>query len=247
VTQQASCVLSNVSRTFRSSRGTREALVDVSLSVEAGRTLPVIGESGAGKSTLARLICGLDRPTSGQVLIDGAPTLVRSGAPHRVQMVFQDPKDALNPKLTIAESVAEPLRRRPRAERERRVEEFLSRVGIDADRRHQRPLRFSGGQLQRVVLARALAADPRLLICDEPTSALDVSVQAQIINLLLDVQQQQRFACILVTHDLQVAKVLADDVLVLRRGRVEEMAPADAFFDGPATAYGRSLLEATAS
>ena len=161
-------------------------------------------------------------------------------------MVFQDPREALNPFLSIGQSVGEPLRRLGGDERRQRVAASLSRVGLDPARAGERPAAFSGGQLQRVVIARALAPAPKVLVCDEPTSSLDVSVQAQIVNLLLQLQAELGFACVLVAHDLTVARVLADDVLVLRRGVVVEQTSASSFFAEPQADYSRSLLGAVA-
>jgi ABC-type glutathione transport system ATPase component len=222
-----------------------KVLDNISLQLEPGKTLAVVGESGAGKSTLARLIAGLELPQNGEVLLDGVAPRPRSGSPSPVQMVFQQPAEALNRYLCIGSSVAEALGRVPRAARRARVEELLGQVGIDPLRAGEKPRTFSGGQLQRIVLARALAAEPKLLLCDEPTSALDVRVQAQIVNLILGLQQTQGFSCIVVTHDLGVARVLADDVLVLRDGAVVEREGNEAFFGGPRHAYSQALLEAT--
>ncbi|MEU0466419.1 ATP-binding cassette domain-containing protein [Amycolatopsis sp. NPDC006131] len=197
----------------------REALAEITFSVERGRTLAIVGESGAGKSTLVRCIAGLETPTAGETLIHGAPHACRAGRVSPVQMVFQNPSDALDSMRSVGSSIAEPLRGRSRAARRARVAELLSLVGINPARAKDRPRSFSGGQLQRIVIARALAPEPSVLLCDEPTSALDVSVQAQIINLLLKLQKEHGFAAIVVTHDLAVAKVLADDVLVLRHGK----------------------------
>ncbi|HZV72189.1 MAG TPA: ATP-binding cassette domain-containing protein [Conexibacter sp.] len=224
----------------------REVLRDVGFTLEAGRTLAVVGESGAGKSTLSRLVAGLELPTSGRVRVAGVAPTVRYGAVSPVQMVFQHPTEALNRFLSVGASVAEGLRRLPRRERAAYVAALLEQVGIDPSRARERPKTFSGGQLQRIVTARALAAEPKLLLCDEPTSALDVSVQAQIVNLLLALQERNGFACLLVTHDLGVARVLADDVLVLRDGEMVELAPADDFFAGPSTPYAQELLRTTA-
>jgi ABC-type glutathione transport system ATPase component len=235
-----------LTREYRNRGVTARVLDAVSVEVGAGRTLAVVGESGAGKSTLARLICGLDRPTAGTVRVAGRDPAPRSGAPSPVQLVFQNPIDALNPFLAIGRSIGEPLRSSPRERRQARIAELLQRVGIDPERAGQRPAAFSGGQLQRIVLARALAASPQVLVCDEPTSALDVSVQAQIVNLLLELQAAMGFACVLVTHDLAVVRVLAHDVLVLRHGRTVEVAPADRFFAAPREEYSRSLLDAVA-
>jgi ABC-type glutathione transport system ATPase component len=244
--EAAGAVLSgrSVGRVFRRRGVSRVALVDVSFDLAPGRTLAVVGESGAGKTTLSRLVAGLDRPTSGSILVEGSPPRLRGGVPSPVQMVFQDPKEALNPFLSVGRSVGEPLRGLPAAERQARVAESLERVGLDPRRARQRPAAFSGGQQQRIVIARALAASPKILVCDEPTSALDVSVQAQIINLLLELQSSLGFACVLVTHDLSVVRVLADDVLVLRNGHVVEYADAESFFEQPRHEYSQSLLGA---
>lgn len=238
-------LVEHVSHAYPGKGGPHRVLDDVSFTVERGRTLAVVGESGAGKSTLSRLIAGLERPTSGRIEVDGVVPRPRFGRASPVQMVFQQPTEALNRMLSVGASIAEGMGRVPRAERAERVAELLEQVGISPSRSGERPRAFSGGQLQRIVMARALAAEPALLLCDEPTSALDVSVQAQIVNLLLKVQEQARFACVLVTHDLGVARVLADDVLVLRDGAVVELAPADQFFASPSAAYSRQLLELT--
>jgi peptide/nickel transport system ATP-binding protein len=230
---------------YRRRGGRLRALDGVSFELRRGETLAVVGESGAGKSTLVRLLAGFERPAEGAVEVDGAAPVLRAGAISPVQVVFQHPAEALNPYASIGRSVAEPLRKLPAAERRRRVAELLEQVGLDPARVDARPSAFSGGQLQRVVLARALASDPAVLVCDEATSALDVSVQAQIANLVMELQAQRGFACLLVTHDLGLAHVLADDVLVLRDGRAVELSPAPEFFAGPSSAYARDLLAAT--
>lgn len=231
-------------RVYRSRGQERVALADVSFSVAAGKTLAVIGESGAGKSTLSRLLVGLERPTQGSVLVNGTPPRPRPGKPSAAQLVFQSPIEAVSPYLTIGATVAEPMKATPRRLRRGRVEELLEAVGLDKSYWSRRPRTMSGGQLQRVVLARALAAEPSILVCDEPTSALDVSVQAQIVNLLLRMQSEYGWGCVWVTHDLAVARVVANDVVVLRHGRVLEHAPNDQFFGATRDAYSRSLLAA---
>jgi ABC-type dipeptide/oligopeptide/nickel transport system ATPase subunit len=241
-----SLVVDGVSHSYGRGAAKRRVLSDVSFALRAGATLAVVGESGAGKSTLARIVAGLETPSRGRVEVDGRRVEIRSGTRSPVQMVFQDPVQALNRFTSIGTSVAEPLRDLPRRRRRSEVARRLDEVGIAPARMDQPPHAFSGGQLQRVVLARALAGRPEVLVCDEPTSALDVSVQAQIINLLLERQSAEGFACILVTHDLGVARVLADDVLVLRHGAMVELAAADDFFGRPSSEYSRQLLRSTA-
>jgi len=235
-----------VRRDFQHRGGSRTALEDVSFKLHERKTLAVVGESGAGKSTLARLIAGLDTPTAGSIRVRGSQPKIRPGTLSPVQMVFQQPKEALNPFLSVGRSIAEPIRRLPKSERNGRVAQAMERVGLAPDRAGWRPSRFSGGQLQRIVIARALTAQPSVLLCDEPTSALDVSVAAQIINLILELQASDGFACLLVTHDLSVVRTLADEVLVLRGGRVVEHGVADGFFAGPKHEYSRALLESVA-
>jgi ABC-type glutathione transport system ATPase component len=225
-------------------RSPRPAVRSVSFAVDQASTLAIVGESGAGKSTLCRMLVGLERPDAGQIALDGQPVAVRPGRVSRLQMVFQDPFSALNPLRSVGWSIAEPLRGLSRAQRRAEAGRLLALVGIDAGRAGERPVTFSGGQLQRIALARALAARPRVLVCDEPTSSLDVSVQAQVLNLILRLQDEAGFACVLVTHDLGVVRVLADDVLILRGGEAVEHAAADDLFAGPTHEYTRSLLAA---
>ena len=243
----ACVVAENLTKVYRSGHRLVRALDEVSFEVQAGQTLAVIGESGSGKSTLTRLITGLELPTTGRILINGAPALLRSGHPASAQLIFQDPAGSLNPYRKVWKSVAEPLRHLNRRARRSAAAEMLVRVGIDRDRHEDRPGRFSGGQLQRIAIARALVARAEVLLCDEPTSALDVSVQAQILNLLRELQREIGFTCVFVTHDLAVAQVVADHILVLRDGRVREMAGAGEFFAGPRDPYSRALVASTGS
>ncbi len=234
-----------LTRHYRVGNRLVRALEDVSFEVARGETLAVIGESGSGKSTLTRLITGLERPTTGTIAVSGTTPQLRPGRPAAAQLVFQDPAGSLNPYRKVWKSVAEPLRREKRDRRRDLATQMLARVGIEAARASVRPGRLSGGQLQRVAIARALVSKSSVLVCDEPTSALDVSVQAQILNLLQDLQAEIGFTCIFVTHDLAVAQVVADQVLVLRHGRVCEMGAAKSFFAGPRDPYSVALLEAT--
>lgn len=231
-----------LTKVYRSGQRQVPALDGVSFEVRAGQTLAVIGESGSGKSTLARLITGLETPTSGSISINGEPARLTPGRASDVQLVFQDPVGSLNPHRKIWKSAAEPLHHLARGARRAAVTEMLARVGIDPDRLGDRPGRFSGGQLQRIAIARALVARAGVLLCDEPTSALDVSVQAQILNLLRELQLEIGFTCVFVTHDLAVAQVVGDHVLVLRAGQVREYASASEFFAGPRDPYSRSLV-----
>ncbi len=236
----------DLTKVYRSGHRQVRALDGVSFQVRSGETLAVIGESGSGKSTLTRLMTGLETPTSGAILVNGEPARLQPGRTGDVQLVFQDPAGSLNPHRKVWKSAAEPLHHLRRDARRAVVVEMLTRVGIDAERLGDRPARFSGGQLQRIAIARALVARARVLLCDEPTSALDVSVQAQILNLLRELQREIGFTCVFVTHDLAVAQVVADHVLVLRSGQVREHAPAAEFFADPRDPYSQSLVAVAA-
>jgi oligopeptide/dipeptide ABC transporter ATP-binding protein len=232
----------------------RVSAVDrVSLQLRRGEALGVVGESGCGKSTLARLLVGLERPDSGTLRVDGVD--LGRGFRHggralrrRVQMIFQDPFLSLNPRLTVAELVAEPLivhrLAGDRAERRRRIGELLEHVGLSAAAMNRYPHQFSGGQRQRIGIARALAAEPEVLICDEPVSALDVSVQAQVVNLLRNLQQQHDIALLFIAHDLSVVQHIADRVAVMYLGRIAETGCAAEVYARPAHPYTQALLSA---
>jgi len=223
-----------------------DVLKDVSLDLSAGETLGLVGESGSGKSTLARLSLGLHRPTSGQVLFDGAPLDRRSRRRLRGQrqVVLQTPQWSLNPRLRCGTSIAEPLAvegTKQRPTRQADVQTLLERVGLPSGVAARYPHELSGGQQQRVAIARALATQPRLLVLDEIVSALDVSVQAQILNLLRDLQRAQQFAALFISHDLAVVRYVAHRVAVLYGGRLMELAPAEAFYSSSAHPYSRAL------
>jgi len=231
-------------------RAERHALAGVDLTVGAGDTLGIVGESGSGKSTLARILLGLDRATRGTVTFGGRP--VAPGRPHElrwfrrdVQIVFQDPLSSLDPRMRVADIVAEPLVGLDVADaREHRIADVLSSVGIDPDTRHRYPHEFSGGQQQRIAIARALAPHPKMLVADEPVSSLDVSVRAQILDLLRDLVEQFRLSLVLVSHDLGVIHTLCERVLVLHDGTVVEEGATDEVFAEPADPYTRRLLAA---
>ncbi|MGF1551358.1 MAG: dipeptide ABC transporter ATP-binding protein [Paracoccaceae bacterium] len=224
---------------------------DVSLAVRRGRTLGIVGESGSGKSTVARCVVRLIDPTEGRIRVRGEDisTLSRRALkPHRrhVQIVFQDPNRSLNPRITVGESVIEgPLNYgTPRAEAMERARELMRLVGLPADSVRRYPHEFSGGQRQRIAIARALAMEPSVLVADEAVSALDVSVQAQVLELLDEVQRRLGVALLFITHDLRVAAQICDDIAVMQKGRIVEYGPASEVLTAPREDYTRSLLEA---
>ncbi|MEU5259603.1 dipeptide/oligopeptide/nickel ABC transporter ATP-binding protein [Amycolatopsis sp. NPDC021455] len=206
----------------------------VNFVVRQGETLGLLGESGSGKSTIGHAVVGLVRPSAGQVLFRGedithAPARRRRELGRHVQIVFQDPHGSLNPSRTIGSTLAEPLRavrKLPRRAAEARVAEVLARVGMPRAAASRYPGAFSGGQLQRIAIARALVLEPELVVCDEPTSALDLSVQAQILNLLLDLQQQLGLSYLFISHDIDVVRFVCHRTVVLRGGRIVEQGPA---------------------
>ncbi|MFF8535191.1 dipeptide ABC transporter ATP-binding protein [Streptomyces sp. NPDC015532] len=227
-------------------RGKRRfaAVDDVSLSVRRGETLGVVGESGSGKTTLGRMLVGLLEPTAGVVRHEGRE---QSGVRPSVQMVFQDPVSSLNPRRSVGESIADPLRARGERDEGRirgRVRELLERVGLDGAHYDRYPHEFSGGQRQRVGIARALAAEPRAIVCDEPVSALDVTTQAQVVALLGELQRELGLALVFVSHDLAVVRQVSDHVAVMRRGRLVEYGPAGEVYESPRDPYTRQLLAA---
>lgn len=227
------------------------AVDGVDLAVTKGEALGLVGESGCGKTTLGRMIAGILPPSDGTVAIAGQPVMSGGATPRktttRVQMVFQDPFASLDPRMRIGDTLSEgPVHHGlvPRAEARAYVRGWLTRVGLDPDYADRYPHQFSGGQRQRIAIARALAANPDFIICDEPTSALDVSVQAQVLNLMRDLQDQFGLTYLLITHNLAVVKHMADDVGVLYLGRLGETAPARELFARPRHPYSRMLLEA---
>jgi dipeptide transport system ATP-binding protein len=232
---------------------TVKALAGASFKLEAGKTLAVVGESGCGKSTLARLVTMIEPPTGGHLRIEGTDISGADAARLRelrrtVQIVFQNPYGSLNPRQKIGSILEEPLvinTKLPAAERRERALAMLQRVGLRPEHYGRYPHMFSGGQRQRIAIARALMLEPRILVLDEPVSALDVSIQAQILNLLADLQEQSGLAYVFISHDLSVVRFVADDVMVMYLGRPVEIAPVEAIFARPQHPYTRALLSAT--
>jgi oligopeptide transport system ATP-binding protein len=226
------------------------AVDDVSFAIEEGETFGLVGESGSGKTTTGRCILRLIEPTSGSIVFRGTDVLALSprqlrDARRQMQIVFQDPSSSLNPRMRVRQIVEEPLvvhRVGDRASRRSRVLELLRLVGLDAAHLERYPHEFSGGQRQRIGLARALALRPSLLVLDEPVSALDVSVQAQVVNLLLDLQAQLRLTYLFIAHDLRLVEHICQRVAVMYRGRIVELGPTDMLFRAPRHAYTRALL-----
>ncbi|MET0517703.1 MAG: oligopeptide/dipeptide ABC transporter ATP-binding protein [Burkholderiaceae bacterium] len=230
------------------------AVDGIDFTIERGRTLALVGESGCGKSTVARLLVGLYAPTRGQVLFDGddaAKTLASGQAlalRRRMQMIFQDPYASLNPRWQVQDIIAEPLREhgliKGGTQLRSRVAELLQQVGLSAADREKFPHQFSGGQRQRISIARALATEPEFLVCDEPTSALDVSVQAQVLNLMKDLQRRQGLTYLFISHNLAVVRHVADQVGVMYLGRLVEVADKAELFGRARHPYTRMLLDA---
>ena len=238
---------------FKTQRGTLHAVDDVNLSIRRGKTLGIVGESGCGKSTIGRVILQLLRPTAGEVIFDGRDITRLRGRELRLlrkemQMIFQDPFSSIDPRKTVNQTISEPVKVhgiiRDRAAREERVLELMQTVGLAERLINSYPHELDGGRRQRVGIARALAVEPRFIVCDEPVSALDVSIQAQILNLLKHLQQQMGLTYIFITHDLSVVNHFSDDIAVMYLGQVVELAPAEELFANPLHPYTQALLSA---
>ncbi len=238
---------------FRS-RGTFAAVDGVGFEIAPGETLALVGESGSGKSTTARAILNLVKPRSGTIMLDGERIDGLSNArmrSHRrkMQMVFQDPTSSLNPRMTIAQVLTEPMaifQLREKSQRRAAAQQLLEQVGLNADDIDRWPHEFSGGQKQRIAIARALAVQPKLLVCDEPTSALDVSVQAQIVNLFLTLRKELGLAYLFITHDLELARHIADRTAIMKAGKIVELRATQELFAKPQHEYTKELLAAGA-
>lgn len=238
-----------VRRGFFREKATVKALDGASFEVRAGRTLAVVGESGCGKSTLARLVTMIEQPTSGRLLIDGKPVDRATPELRRaVQIIFQNPYGSLNPRQKIGFILEEPLALNTTdtpARRREKAEAMMQKVGLRPEHYDRYPHMFSGGQRQRIAIARALMLNPKILVLDEPVSALDVSIQAQVLNILVDLQRELGLTYLFISHDLSVVRHLADEVMVMYLGRPVEYRDAAAIFDNPEHPYTAALLSAT--
>jgi oligopeptide transport system ATP-binding protein len=237
------------------SRETRfvRAVDGVSLRVRRGQTLGLVGESGCGKSTFGRLVLRLIEPTFGRIVYDGRDIVPLSQSAmrplrRRMQIIFQDPYSSLNPRMTVRQIIAEPIEihdlAKTKSEADRRIAELLEKVGLRAEAMNRYPHEFSGGQRQRIGIARALAVEPEFIVCDEPISALDVSIQAQIVNLLLDLQDQLGLSYLFISHDLSIVRHVSHRVAVMYLGRIVEQGPPDDIYEAPLHPYTHALLSA---
>ena len=245
--------VSHLKKYFKTDAGLLHAVDDVSFTVPAGSTIGVVGESGCGKSTLGRAVLRLLEPTEGSILFEGqelvgaSPQVLKKIRPH-MQMIFQDPYASLNGRMTVQQLIAEPLivnkTCKNRREIEEKVKEIMEVVGLSERLTYTYPHELDGGRRQRIGVARALVLGPKFIVCDEPVSALDVSIQAQILNLLMDLQEERHLTYMFITHDLSVVKHISDRIMVMYLGKCVEEATADLLFENPAHPYTRALLAA---
>ena len=238
---------------FKTRKGMVHAVDDVDMTILHGKTMGVVGESGCGKSTLGRTILNILPPTAGEVLFDGEDVTKYNAKQmkafkSRAQIIFQDPYSSVSPRMTVAEAIAEPLivsgEWKNRAERDKRVTELMNTAGLAQRVYNAYPHELDGGRLQRVGIARALALNPDFIVCDEPVSALDVSIQAQILNLLMDLQDEMGLTYMFITHNLAVVKHISDDIMVMYLGKCVERAPTEELFANPKHPYTKALLSA---
>ena len=243
----------NLKKYFKTPKGMLHAVDDVNISIEKGKTLGVVGESGCGKSTLGRVVLNLLEPTSGQVFIDGQEMYKLHGAAQktmrmRAQMIFQDPYSSLNPRMSVSEIIAEPLIANKlmtdKREIQGRVEQLMETVGLAQRFINAYPHELDGGRRQRIGVARALAVNPDFIVCDEPVSALDVSIQAQILNLMMDLQDSIGLTYMFITHDLSVVKHISDEIAVMYLGQCVERVSSKELFVNPMHPYTQALLSA---
>ena len=245
----------NLKKYFPTPRGLLHAVDDVTFTIEKGKTLGVVGESGCGKSTLGRTIIHLQESTAGKIFLEGKPVNNLKGkalreAREQMQIIFQDPYSSLDPRKTAEQTIREPLqvaRKYSKAEIEEKTTELMELVGIDERLRKAYPHELDGGRRQRIGIARALALDPKFVVCDEPVSALDVSIQAQVLNLLKKLQQDRGLTYMFVTHDMSVVRHISDDICVMYLGQVVEKCPSRELFKNPLHPYTKALLSAIPS
>lgn len=245
--------VNHLKKYFKTNKGTLQAVDDISFTLDAGKTLGLVGESGCGKSTTGRAILRLTEPTSGEILFNGKDVAkMKSAEMHKMrmdmQMIFQDPFSSLNPRKTVEELIAEPLKwykiHKSKAEQASHVSKLMETVGLASRLTNVYPHELDGGRRQRIGIARALALDPKFIVCDEPVSALDVSIQAQVLNLLKELQNEFGIAYLFITHDLSVVNHFSDDIAVMYLGQIVEKAPAKELFNNPVHPYTKALLSA---
>lgn len=240
-------IVKKLTKTFETSRGPLKAVDDVSLEIPEGKTLGLVGESGCGKSTLGRLLLRLIEPTEGEIRFDGENILKYSESQlkkwrQEAQIIFQDPYASLNPRMTAEEILSEPLKIHNIDIEPNTIIKTLEQVALTPQHASRYPHEFSGGQRQRIGIARALILNPRFIVCDEPIAALDVSVQAQIVNLLKDLQQQMGLTYLFISHDLRMVRYIADEVAVMYLGKIVEKAPTEILYRNPLHPYTQALL-----
>ena len=247
--------IKNLKKYFYVPAGTNHAVDDITMTIKRGRTMGVVGESGCGKSTLGRTIIRLHDATSGHIYLEGKEITDVKGKDLRavrekMQIIFQDPYASLNPRYSIDEVIREPLqvsKRYAKSEIDERVSELMDRVGVEERLRYSYPHELDGGRRQRIGIARSIALNPDFILCDEPVSALDVSIQAQVLNLLMDLQEEKKLTYMFVTHDLSVVKHISDDISVMYLGQLVETSPAKRLFESPLHPYTKALLSAIPS
>ena len=245
--------VNNLKKYFKTNRGMLHAVDDISFKLEKGKTLGIVGESGCGKSTTGRCVMRLIEPTSGEILFEGKDLMSLNKKEMRsyrsdIQIIFQDPFSSLDPRNTIMQTISEAVKvtdkYKTKEEVENRVLELMDTVGLSRRLMNSYPHELDGGRRQRIGVARALAVEPKLIICDEPVSALDVSIQAQILNLLQELQEKLGLTYIFITHDLAVVNHISDDIMVMYLGKTVELAPAEELFENPIHPYTQALLSA---
>ena len=250
--EQVSLEVKNLKKYFNTPKGLLHAVDNVNFRIYEGKTLGVVGESGCGKSTLGRVILHLLESTDGQILFEGEDVTHVDKAKLRalrekMQIIFQDPYSSLNPRMSVSEIIMEPLQLKggmSRAEMYEKTKKLMDTVGLAARLENAYPHELDGGRRQRIGIARALALNPRFIVCDEPVSALDVSIQAQVLNLMLDLQEERNLTYLFITHDLSVVKYFSDDIMVMYLGQVVEKAPSNELFARPYHPYTKALLSA---